>query len=247
MILEDRMNLFPAIDLIGGKAVRLIKGDYDQVTVYSNDPVSVAKDFEACGAKYLHVVDLEGARDGTLANIDTIKNIIDNTSLFVEVGGGIRSMETVKKYVEAGAERVILGTAAVTDPEFLVAAVKEYGDKIAVGVDIKDGAVAIKGWRETSSLTCFDFCEKLSTLGVKTIICTDISKDGLLGGTNLELYAELSARFNMDITASGGVSSLEDVKRLARMNMYGAILGKALYTGNIDLREALKVSAEVAR
>ena len=241
------MNLFPAIDLIGGKAVRLIKGDYDQVTVYSNDPVSVAKGFEACGAKYLHVVDLEGARDGTLANIDTIKNIIDNTSLFVEVGGGIRSMETVKKYVDAGAKRVIIGTAAVTDPDFLKAAVSAYGDKIAVGVDIKDGAVAIKGWRETSSLTCFDFCESLCALGVKTIICTDISKDGLLGGTNLELYAELSARFNMDITASGGVSSLDDVKRLAQMNMYGAILGKALYTGNIDLREALKVTAEVAK
>lgn len=241
------MKLFPAIDLIGGKAVRLIKGDYDKVTVYSDDPVSVAKGFEECGAEYLHVVDLEGARDGTLANIDTIKAIIDNTSLFVEVGGGIRSMDTVEKYVEAGAKRVIIGTAAVTDPDFLLAAVEKYGDKIAVGVDIKDGSVAIKGWRETSALTCFDFCESLYKIGVKTIICTDISKDGLLGGTNLELYAELSERFNMDITASGGVSSLDDVKRLSEMNMYGAILGKALYTGNIDLREALRVAEEAVK
>lgn len=241
------MNLFPAIDLIGGKAVRLVKGDYDQVTVYSDSPVKVAKYFEECGAKYIHVVDLEGARDGTLSNIDTIKDIIENTSLFVEVGGGIRSMETVAKYIEAGAQRVIIGTAAVTDPEFLRNAVQKYGKKIAVGVDIKDGFVAIKGWKETSALACFDFCEQLADLGVDTIICTDISKDGLLAGTNLELYAELSARFNMNITASGGVSTLEDVKRLAKMNMYGAILGKAIYTGNIDLTEALAVSGGAAR
>ena len=236
------MNLFPAIDLIGGKAVRLIKGDYDQVTVYSDAPVKVAKYFEDCGASYIHVVDLEGARDGTLANIDTIKAIIEGTSLFVEVGGGIRSMETVEKYIEAGAQRVIIGTAAVTDPDFLRAAVAKYGKKIAVGVDIKDGFVAIKGWRETSALTCFDFFEQLAALGVDTVICTDISKDGLLAGTNLELYAELSARFNMNITASGGVSTLDDVKRLSEMNMYGAILGKAIYTGNIDLKEALEVA-----
>ncbi len=240
------MNLFPAIDLIGGKAVRLVKGDYAQVTVYSDSPVKVAKYFEECGAKYLHVVDLEGARDGSLANLETIKDIIKNTGLFVEVGGGIRSISTVKKYIEAGADRVIIGTAAVTDPEFLEAAVKEYGDKIAVGVDIKDGMVAIKGWTETSALSCFDFCEKLSGMGIKTIICTDISKDGLLAGTNLELYRELSARFSMDITASGGVSTLDDVRKLSEMDMYGAILGKALYTGNIDLREALAVASEVA-
>ncbi len=241
------MELFPAIDLIGGQAVRLIKGDYAQVTVYSNDPVAVAKGFESCGAKYLHVVDLEGARDGSLANIETIKNIIDNTGLFVEVGGGIRSIETVEKYIEIGADRVIIGTAAVTDPEFLQQAVAKYGDKIAVGVDIKDGMVAIRGWTETSALSCFDFCEKLSSLGVKTIICTDISKDGLLAGTNLELYAQMRERFNMDITASGGVSSLDDVKKLAQMDMYGAILGKALYTGNLDLKEAIAVTSEVAK
>ena len=240
------MNLFPAIDLIGGKAVRLVKGDYAQVTVYSDSPVKVAKYFEECGAKYLHVVDLEGARDGSLANLETIKDIIKNTGLFVEVGGGIRSLETVKKYIEAGAKRVIIGTAAVTDPEFLEAAVAAYGEKIAVGVDIKDGMVAIKGWTETSALSCFDFCEKLSDMGIKTIICTDISKDGLLAGTNLELYRELSKRFSMDITASGGVSTLDDIRKLCEMDMYGAILGKALYTGNIDLREALAVASEVA-
>lgn len=240
------MNLFPAIDLIGGKAVRLVKGDYAQVTVYSDSPVKVAKYFEECGAKYLHVVDLEGARDGSLANLETIKDIIKNTGLFVEVGGGIRSLETVKKYIEAGAKRVIIGTAAVTDPEFLKAAVAAYGEKIAVGVDIKDGMVAIKGWTETSAQSCFDFCEKLSDIGIKTIICTDISKDGLLAGTNLALYRELSKRFSMDITASGGVSTLDDIRKLCEMDMYGAILGKALYTGNIDLREALAVASEVA-
>lgn len=240
------MNLFPAIDLIGGKAVRLVKGDYAQVTVYSDSPVKVAKYFEECGAKYLHVVDLEGARDGSLANLETIKDIIKNTGLFVEVGGGIRSLETVKKYIEAGAKRVIIGTAAVTDPEFLEAAVAAYGEKIAVGVDIKDGMVAIKGWTETSAQSCFDFCEKLSNMGIKTIICTDISKDGLLAGTNLELYRELSEKFSMDITASGGVSTLDDIRKLCEMDMYGAILGKALYTGNIDLREALAVASEVA-
>lgn len=236
------MKLFPAIDLIGGKAVRLVKGDYAQVTVYSDSPLEVAREFERCGAEYLHVVDLEGARDGSLANLDTIKEIIENTGLFVEVGGGIRSIETVRRYVEAGAKRVIIGTAAVTNPEFLAAAVAEYGERIAVGVDIKDGMVAIKGWTETADISCFDFCEKLSAMGVKTVICTDISKDGLLAGTNLGLYAEMSKRFSMDITASGGVTTLDDIRRLTNMNMYGAILGKAIYAGRIDLAEALRVA-----
>lgn len=240
------MNIFPAIDLIGGKAVRLVKGDYAKVTVYSDDPVEVAKDFERAGARYLHVVDLEGARDGTTANLETIKKIIDNTSLFVEVGGGVRSMETVETYIRAGADRVIIGTAAVTDPEFLSAAVAKYREKIAVGVDVKDGAVAIKGWVEKSELGCFEFCEKLTAMGVDTVICTDISKDGLLSGTNLELYAELSKKFNMNITASGGVSTLDDVRRLAEMKLYGAILGKAIYTGAIDLSLAVALAAEVA-
>ena len=239
------MELFPAIDLIGGKAVRLVKGDYAQMTVYSDSPCDVAVSFERSGARFLHLVDLEGARDGSQTNLPTIREIIEKTGLFVEVGGGIRSLETVERYIGVGADRVIIGTAAVTDPEFLEAAVAKYGDKIAVGVDIKDGYVAIKGWTEKSELSCFDFCERLSKLGVKTIICTDISKDGLLAGTNLELYRELSARFNMDITASGGVSSLDDVRKLAEMGMYGAILGKALYTGNVKLEEALDIVAEV--
>ncbi|MBQ8141012.1 MAG: 1-(5-phosphoribosyl)-5-[Clostridia bacterium] len=238
------MKLFPAIDIIDGKAVRLVKGDYAKMTVYSDSPLKVAKYFEDCGAKYLHLVDLEGARDGLPVNLATIKEIIDKTELFVEVGGGIRSLDMVETYVGAGADRVIIGTAAVTDPAFLEEAVSRYGEKIAVGVDIKDGAVAIKGWTEKSELTCFDFCERLASLGVKTVICTDISKDGLLSGTNMELYAELSDRFSMDITASGGVSSLDDVKKLSEMGMYGAILGKAIYAGNIDLREALAAAGE---
>lgn len=236
------MNIFPAIDLIDGKAVRLVRGDYAQMTVYSNNPVSVARSFAACGAKYLHVVDLEGARDGSTPNIETVKALIRESGLLVEIGGGIRSMETVKKYMDAGAYRVIIGTAAVTDPDFLDEALAAYGDRIAVGVDIRDGMVAIKGWTELSALTCFDFCEQLQKKGVSTVICTDISKDGLLGGTNLSLYADMAKRFQLNITASGGVSTVGDVQRLAEMGLYGAILGKALYTGDLDLGAALQAA-----
>ncbi|MBQ3614420.1 MAG: 1-(5-phosphoribosyl)-5-[Anaerotignum sp.] len=236
------MELFPAIDLIGGCAVRLVKGDYAQKTVYSDNPAEVAKSFAAAGAKYLHVVDLEGAKDGGTPNLETIKNIVENGGLLVEVGGGIRSEEVIKKYLDAGVFRVILGTAAVQNPVFLEEMVQKYGEKIAVGVDIKDGMVAIKGWTEVSQESCFDFCEKLQKIGVKTIICTDISKDGLLSGTNLELYKELSEKFSVDIVASGGVTTLDDVKKLADMGMYGAILGKALYTGNIDLKAAVELT-----
>ena len=236
------MELFPAIDLIGGCAVRLVKGDYAQKTVYSENPAEVAKSFAAAGAKYLHVVDLEGAKDGGTPNLETIKNIVEQGGLLVEVGGGIRSEEVIKKYLDAGVFRVILGTAAVQNPAFLEEMVQKYGEKIAVGVDIKDGMVAIKGWTEVSAECCFDFCEKLQKIGVKTIICTDISKDGLLSGTNLELYKELSEKFSVDIVASGGVTTLDDVKKLADMGMYGAILGKALYTGNIDLKSAVELT-----
>ena len=235
------MELFPAIDLIGGCAVRLVKGDDAQKTVYSENPAEVAKSFAAAGAKYLHVVDLEGAKDGGTPNLETIKNIVEQGGLLVEVGGGIRSEEVIKKYLDAGVFRVILGTAAVQNPAFLEEMVQKYGEKIAVGVDIKDGMVAIKGWTEVSQESCFDFCEKLQKIGVKTIICTDISKDGLLSGTNLELYKELSEKFSVDIVASGGVTTLDDVKKLADMGMYGAILGKALYTGNIDLKAAVEL------
>ena len=236
------MELFPAIDLIGGCAVRLVKGDYAQKTVYSDNPAEVAKSFAAAGAKYLHVVDLEGAKDGGTPNLETIQNIVENGGLLVEVGGGIRSEEVIQKYLDAGVFRVILGTAAVQNPAFLEKMVQKYGEKIAVGVDIKDGMVAIKGWTEVSQESCFDFCEKLQKIGVKTIICTDISKDGLLSGTNLELYKELSEKFSVDIVASGGVTTLDDVKKLADMGMYGAILGKALYTGNIDLKAAVELT-----
>ena len=238
------MELFPAIDLIGGCAVRLVKGDYAQKTVYSDNPAEVAKSFAAAGAKYLHVVDLEGAKDGGTPNLETIQNIVENGNLLVEVGGGIRSEEVIKKYLDAGVFRVILGTAAVQNPAFLEDMVQKYGEKIAVGVDIKDGMVAIKGWTEVSQENCYDFCEKLQKIGVKTIICTDISKDGLLSGTNLELYKELSEKFSVDIVASGGVTTLDDVKKLADMGMYGAILGKALYTGNIDLKAAVELTKE---
>lgn len=236
------MKLFPAIDLYDGKAVRLYKGDYNQMTVYSENPIEIARDFENCGAKYIHLVDLEGARDGTTPNIDIVKQIANETSLFCEIGGGIRSMETVDAYLNAGVDRVILGTAAVKDPEFLETAIEKYGEKIAVGVDVKDGFVAIKGWVEKSEYSGFEFCEKMQELGVKTIICTDISKDGAMKGTNRELYKELSQKFSLQITASGGVSDIEDIKALCKLNLYGAIIGKAYYIGAIDLKEALEVA-----
>jgi phosphoribosylformimino-5-aminoimidazole carboxamide ribotide isomerase len=235
------MNLFPATDIIGAKAVRLVKGDYDKMTIYG-DPLEIAKEFRRKGAVYLHAVDLEGAKNGDTPNFDTIKKLIDESGLLVEIGGGIRTIDTVKKYLDAGAFRVILGTAAVKDRAFLESAVKEYGERIAVGVDIKDGYVAIKGWTEVSELECSEFCEYLQSIGVKTVICTDISKDGLLSGTNIELYRELSKNFNIDIVASGGITSVDEVKILAEMKIYGAILGKSLYEGTIDLEEAIKVA-----
>lgn len=236
------MLIFPAIDLYGGKVVRLYKGDYAQMTVYSENPIEVARDFEAAGAEWIHMVDLEGARDGTTPNLSVVADIAKNTALKVEIGGGIRSMETVKTYVDAGVSRVILGTAAVKDPDFLKAALDAYGDKIAVGVDIKDGKVAIRGWLETAEDDAMTFCEKMQKLGVKTIISTDISKDGAMMGANHALYREMSERFDMQIIASGGVSSMDDVTRLRVLNIYGAIIGKAYYTGAISLKEAIEVS-----
>lgn len=236
------MKLFPAIDLYDKKAVRLYKGDYNEMTVYSDNPIEIAHDFENAGAKYIHVVDLEGAKDGTTPNIEIVKQIASETSLFCEIGGGIRDIETVDKYIDAGVDRVILGTAAVNDQEFLKHALSKYGDKIAVGVDIKDGFVAIKGWLEKSQYSCFEFCEMMQELGVKTLICTDISKDGAMKGTNRQFYKELSERFDVNITASGGVSSLDDIKALRELNLYGAIIGKAYYIGAINLKEALEAA-----
>ena len=235
------MKIFPAIDLYEGKAVRLLKGNYNDLTVYSENPIEIALDFEKQGATQLHTVDLEGARDGGTPNIEIIKSFVENTSLEVEVGGGIRSMDTVKAYLDAGVRRVILGTAAVTDEAFLKEAVDLYGDKIAVGADIKDGKVAIKGWVEKSEYGTFEFFEQLENIGVSTVICTDISKDGAMQGTNRDLYKELSEKFSVNIIASGGVSSLDDVKALSEMNLFGAIIGKAYYTGAIKIQEALEV------
>lgn len=236
------MKLFPAIDLYDGKAVRLYKGDYDNMTVYSENPIEIARDFENKGMKYIHIVDLEGAKDGTTPNIDVIKQIANETNLFCEVGGGIRDIEMVETYLKNGIDRVILGTAAVNNPDFLKEAVDKYKEKIAVGVDIKDGFVAIKGWVEKSKYTCFEFCEKMQKMNVKTLICTDISKDGAMKGTNRELYKELSSRFSLDITASGGVSSISDIKALKDLGIYAAIIGKAYYIGAIDLEEAAEAA-----
>ena len=236
------MLIFPAIDLYDGKAVRLYKGRYEDMTVYSEDPLSVARDFEKKGATYIHMVDLEGAKDGTTPNLAVVQSIARETSLRVEIGGGIRSMETVGKYLSAGVYRVILGTAAITDKRFLKEAVAKYGEHIAVGADIKDGFVAIKGWLETSNVSCESFFSEMQELGVKTVICTDISKDGAMKGTNLALYKSLSERFSVDIVASGGVSSMEDVIALKEMALYGAIIGKAYYVGAIDLEKAVEVA-----
>ena len=236
------MVIYPAIDLYGGKAVRLYKGDYAQMTVYSENPEEVARDFAAAGAKYIHLVDLEGAKLGKPANLQTIEKIIAAADLFVEVGGGIRDMETVAEYLSIGVNRVILGTAAVTDPEFLKAALAKYGEKIAVGVDIKDGYVAIKGWTEKSEQTADDFFGKMEALGVKTVICTDISRDGAMKGTNRGLYKEISSKYHVDLIASGGVSTLEDVAALGKMGIHGAIIGKAYYIGAIDLKTAIEVA-----
>ncbi|MBR6633254.1 MAG: 1-(5-phosphoribosyl)-5-[Clostridia bacterium] len=236
------MNIFPAIDLFDKKAVRLVKGDYAQMTVYSDNPIEIARDFEKAGAEYIHMVDLEGAKDGTTPNLSVVSDIAQNTSLFVEIGGGIRSMETLDKYFEAGVDRAILGTSAINDSAFLKEALKKYGNKIAVGADVKDGRIAIKGWLETAPVTLDEFLENMQKLGVETVICTDISKDGAMSGTNLEMYKRLSQRYSMNITASGGVSTVEDVKALRSMDLYGAIIGKAYYTGAIDLKEAIEVA-----
>ena len=236
------MYLFPAIDLYEGKAVRLYKGDYNQLTVYNEDPTAVAKDFAAAGAKYIHIVDLEGAKSGQTPNLDTVVRIKQQSGLFCEIGGGVRNMAVVKAYMDAGMDRVILGTAAVENPDFVREAVAAYGEKIAVGVDLKDGYVAVKGWTEKSTLDATTFCRQMQDMGVMTIIVTDISKDGAMQGTNHDLYRQLQADFPaLQIVASGGVSSMDDVTRLADTGLYGAIIGKAYYVGAIDLKQACEV------
>lgn len=234
------MNIFPAIDLFEGKAVRLFKGDYNQMTVYSEQPEKVALYFKECGAEYIHLVDLEGAKSGETPNFQTVKKIIEASGLKAEIGGGVRSEEVIEKYINAGAYRVILGTVAATDHQFLERVAKKYGEKIAVGCDLLDGNVATKGWTDTTNETGEEFFSRVEKLGIKTVICTDISRDGAMKGTNLELYRTLSQKFSIDIIASGGVTDMSDVENLNKMNIYGAILGKAIYTGNIDLKTAIK-------
>lgn len=236
------MLIFPAIDLYEGRAVRLYKGDYAQMTVYSDDPVAVARDFKAQGAAQMHTVDLEGARDGGTPNIGTIERIVRETGLFVECGGGLRDMAAIDRAFSAGVGRVILGTAAVSDPALLAEAVGKYSEKIAVGADLRDGRVAIKGWREDSGLTAEDFLRKIEALGVRTVICTDISRDGAMRGANAELYERLQRDFGLELIASGGVSGMEDVRRLRALGLYGAIIGKAYYTGDIALRDAVEAA-----
>jgi len=236
------MIVYPAIDLYEGNAVRLKRGDYEQMTIYSNDPVAVACGFKQAGAAYTHIVDLEGARDGEPANFDVIKRIVSETGLLIQVGGGIRTAFTIERYLNAGVERVILGTAAVSTPGFLEEAVSRFGDAIAVSVDMKEGNVAIKGWTEVSDQSALDFCDTVEKVGVKTLICTDISKDGLLSGTNMDLYRLLRDRLSIRLIASGGITSLIEVETLSILNMDGAILGKALYTGYVDLAEAIKAA-----
>ena len=236
------MLIYPAIDMYEGKAVRLYKGNYAQMTVYNNDPAVVAEDFKAKGAACIHMVDLEGAKSGTTPNLETVCRVKARTGLFCQVGGGIRSMEVVSRYLDAGLDRVILGTAAVTDPDFAEKAVAAYGKKIAIGVDIRDGFVAVKGWTEKSSLEAFDFCRRMESIGIQTLICTDISRDGAMQGPNAGLYQRLADELGMQIIASGGVSSIEDIKRLSAMKLHGAIVGKAYYTGAVDLKQAIEVA-----
>ena len=235
------MIIFPAIDLYGGKAVRLYKGNYSRMTVYSDSPLEVAKDFWKKGAEQVHIVDLMGARDGGTPNLEMVKEIIREIP-FVEIGGGIRTMEAIASYIDAGASRVILGTAALENRELLAEALRQYGEKIAVGADIREGCISVKGWTETSSVTVDDFFADMEALGVCNIICTDISKDGAMSGTNRELYSRLSHSYSVRITASGGVSTLDDVCALRKMGLYGAIIGKAYYTGAIALKEAIEAA-----
>ena len=238
------MILFPAIDLYEGRAVRLFKGRYEDMTVYSEHPEEVARDFTASGCTHIHIVDLEGAKSGETPNLPTVLKIREATGAFCEIGGGVRSMEVIDRYLSSGVDRVILGTAAVADEALLRAALGKYGDRIAVGADIRDGYVAVKGWTETSSVTAEAFFARMEALGAETVICTDISKDGAMRGTNLALYESLAEKYRVNLTASGGVSSPEDVRRLAALGLYGAIIGKAYYTGALDLGEAARIAGD---
>ena len=234
------MQIFPAIDLRGGQVVRLYQGDYDKETVYAADPCAVARSFLAAGAKYLHVVDLDGARDGTLANFETIAAIARQGGLYIEVGGGIRDEARIETYLAMGVDRCILGTIAVKDFGFTARMARKYGPRIAVGVDLRDGCVAVAGWREVTPEPGLDFCRRCADAGVQAIIATDISRDGTLRGTNLELYRALLQIPGLRVTASGGIARMEELAELSAMGCHGAILGQSIYTGAIDLAEAVR-------
>ena len=239
------MNIIPAIDLYEGKVVRLLRGDYANMTVYAEDAAREAERIASFGAKYLHVVDLEGARDGKTSNFDTVRRICAASSMEVEIGGGIRDLATIERYLAVGVSRVILGTKAVTDEQFLVDALARFGaDAVEIGVDAKDGKVAVHGWTQVLDVDMMEFIAHLETLGVRHVICTDISKDGAMKGTNLTLYRELGAFRGLKITASGGISGYDDIRALREMNLWGAIVGKAMYTGDIDIAEAIRICGE---
>ena len=234
------MDLFPAIDLRGGKAVRLYQGDYDRMTVYNADPAAQARAFVEAGAKFLHVVDLDGAKDDTTANMDTIAAIAKQGGLYIEVGGGIRDEERIRRYLDLGVSRCILGTVAVKNFAFAADMAQKYGDKVAVGVDMKDGFVAVNGWKEVTPEPGIDFCRRCADAGVQAIIATDISRDGTMQGTNMDLYRELLTIPGLEITASGGIARMEELETLQAMHCHAAILGKSIYTGAIDLAEAVR-------
>jgi phosphoribosylformimino-5-aminoimidazole carboxamide ribotide isomerase len=233
------MILLPAIDLYEKKAVRLYKGEYSKMTVYSEDPPKLAQEFREAGAEWLHMVDLEGARCGGTPNFDIAAKIIRTSGLAVELGGGIRDEDTILRYLDAGVNRVILGTVAASNINFVANMVAKYGSAIAVGVDLRDGMVAVKGWTETTGLSGMDYCKSLEEIGVRTVICTDISRDGAMAGANRALYRDLMETSKMRFIASGGVSSLEDVRALKELHLYGAIIGKAYYAGAIKLADAI--------
>lgn len=236
------MHIFPAIDMIDGQVVRLFQGDFGQKQVYGKDPLLFAKGFKEKGAQYLHLVDLDGAKNGKPCNFEVVKRICSESGLFVELGGGIRDEATVEQCLQAGVGRVILGTAALNNPDFTQKMVGLYGEKIAVGVDAREGRVAIDGWLSTSEVDSFDFCRQMQDIGVQYIIYTDISRDGAQKGANLAVYEKLAGSKGLNFTASGGVSSLEDIRKLSAMGLYAAILGKALYTGTVDLVKALEAT-----
>ncbi len=234
------MYIFPAIDLFDSKAVRLLKGDYEKMTVYSDNPVDIVRDFEKNGISHMHMVDLEGAKSGDNKNFKMIARIRESSALFMQLGGGIRSMEQAEKYLDLGINRIILGTAAIEDEGLLERLVDKYQERIAVGVDVKDGIVKTHGWRKSTGIHLKDFCEKLNALNIKTIIATDISKDGAMKGTNIALYENLKQLTDADLVASGGIHSIEELKKIYDLDLYGAIIGRAYYTGDIKLSEAVK-------